>query len=71
MRISGFPFKAGGRTFRLVVYQAMSGTLMPFCMCPFLFLFVSLFVFFLLKIFLLSHEAFVLGISTLKQNVNR
>lgn len=69
MRISGFPFKAGGRTFRLVVYQAMSGTLVPFCMCPFLFLFVCLF--FLLKIFLLSHEAFVLGITTLKQNVNR
>lgn len=68
LRTSGFSFEAGGRTFHLVVYQVVSGTLMPLCIRPFLFLVVFLFGF-LLKIFLLSHEAFVFGITTLKQNV--
>ena len=63
MRISGFPFKAGGRTFRLVVYQAMSGTLMPFCMCPFLFLFVCLFFFTFVTEYLPANPREDIGVS--------
>ena len=41
--ISGFLFEAEGRTFRVVVYHVMSGTLMPLCMS--FFVSVCLFVF--------------------------